>query len=138
MTFITTAADKVLTIIESPYAGDMQLNILYARLACADSISRGEIPFASHLLYPQFLDDTDPAQRKVGFNCAANYYRFACRVVSYVDLGTSTGMTWGQKFANAGGIPAIERRLFPDIFDNLKIIEEIRKNSLTLPQHDVT
>jgi hypothetical protein len=49
-----------LVIIESPYAGDPDGNLAYARAALADSLARGEAPFASHLLYPQVLDDMIP------------------------------------------------------------------------------
>src|SRR5690606_3550939 len=40
-----------LVILESPYAGNIDLNIDYARAAVRDSLSRGESPIASHLLY---------------------------------------------------------------------------------------
>lgn len=50
-------------VIESPLKGDYERNTAYARLALRDSLKRGEIPFASHLLYPQTLDDTDEIRR---------------------------------------------------------------------------
>ena len=54
-----------LVYLESPYAGDIEKNIKYARLCMKDSIDRGEYPFASHLLYTQesILDDDDPVQK---------------------------------------------------------------------------
>ena len=47
-------------IIESPFAGDTETNIKYARECLRDSIFRGEAPLASHVLYTQdgVLDDT--------------------------------------------------------------------------------
>ena len=51
-----------LVYLESPYAGDVEKNIKYARLCMKDSLDRGEYPFASHLLYTQenILNDNDP------------------------------------------------------------------------------
>ena len=49
-------------IIESPYTGDVERNLEYARRCMRDSIKRGEAPFASHLLYthsPSNLTDGD-------------------------------------------------------------------------------
>jgi hypothetical protein len=37
-------------ILESPYAGDVEANVAYARAAVRDSLMRGEAPIASHLL----------------------------------------------------------------------------------------
>ena len=42
-----------LVILESPYAGDVAANVKYARRCVRDSLSRGEAPIASHLLYTQ-------------------------------------------------------------------------------------
>lgn len=46
-------------ILESPYAGEIDRNIRYARACVRDSLLRGESPIASHLLYTQsgILDD---------------------------------------------------------------------------------
>jgi hypothetical protein len=40
-------------ILESPFAGDVERNLRYARAALRDSLHRGEAPLASHLLYTQ-------------------------------------------------------------------------------------
>ena len=40
-------------IFESPYAGNVEENVAYARAAVRDSLLRGELPIASHLLYTQ-------------------------------------------------------------------------------------
>ena len=55
-------------ILESPYAGDIQRNIKYARECLKDSIKRGEAPIASHLLYTQVLDDNIPEERQHGID----------------------------------------------------------------------
>ena len=43
------------TILESPYSGDVEKNIDYAKKCLKDSLERDECPFASHLLYTQVL-----------------------------------------------------------------------------------
>lgn len=37
---------------------------------CRDLAMAGEVPVASHLTYPQFLNDDDPIERGVGMRCA--------------------------------------------------------------------
>jgi len=55
-----------LVFICSPYAGDVAQNIKNARRYCRFAVKQGMIPFAPHLLYPQFLDDKKPEQRSLG------------------------------------------------------------------------
>ena len=52
--------------VVSPYAGDINLHIKEAVALCKRVISERKIPIASHLLYPQMLDDSDPEQRELG------------------------------------------------------------------------
>lgn len=52
--------------IVSKYAGDVETNVADAVRYCKFAISRKRIPVASHLLYPQMLDDNNPADRELG------------------------------------------------------------------------
>lgn len=52
--------------IASPYAGDIAGNTQFAIQCCQFAIQRGYTPVASHLIYPQILDDTIPEQRELG------------------------------------------------------------------------
>lgn len=83
-------------IIESPYAGDVEENLKYARACLIDSLKRGEAPIASHLLYPQVLNDEDPAARtkgiEVGLEVGLAWLDVADLHVFYVDKGFSKGM----------------------------------------------
>jgi len=54
--------------IASPYAGDVEKNIEFAKRACRHVITEGHAFFAPHLLYPQFLNDADPAERQAGLS----------------------------------------------------------------------
>lgn len=84
-----------LVIVESPYAGDVERNIRYARACLADCLARGESPLASHLLYtqPGVLDDTKPEERAKGIAAGFAWRCMAEATVFYVDLGMSRGMT---------------------------------------------
>lgn len=52
--------------VASPYAGDIEGNKKRAIAYCRAVSSAGYMPIASHLLYPQILDDSDLAQRELG------------------------------------------------------------------------
>ena len=57
---------KPLVFVCSPLAGDMERNIKNARRYCRFTVDKGAIPLAPHLLYPQFLEDGNPAERELG------------------------------------------------------------------------
>lgn len=103
-----------IVVLESPYAGDIEGNVAYARLALFDCLERGEAPYASHLLYTQVgvLDDSDLAQRERGMAAGWAFLRCADRVVVYSDLGVSEGMARGIQRAEHHGLE-IEYRSLP-------------------------
>ena len=84
-----------LVILESPYAGDIEENLKYARMCVADSLKRGEAPIASHLLYTQegILDDTIPKERELGIRAGLAWHKVADYAVIYIDNGISKGMS---------------------------------------------
>ncbi len=100
-----------LVIVESPFAGDVEANIAYARAALRDCLDRGEAPYASHLLYtqPGVLDDNDADQRRHGIEAGLAWGRRANATVVYTDRGVSAGMQQGIDRAKAEG-RAIEYR----------------------------
>lgn len=95
---------RPIVYICSPFAGDKERNIDNARRYCAFAVRQGTIPIAPHLLFPQFLDDRDPEDRKLGLlfgkilldRCEA-VWRFGCTV--------STGMAAELERAKRRGIP---------------------------------
>lgn len=101
----------ILVLVESPYAGDVQENVRYARSCMQDCFERGEYPFASHLLYPQVLDDFNLAERELGILAGLAWGKHADRTVVYEDLGISGGMRWGIDAANEAGRPVFYRKL---------------------------
>jgi hypothetical protein len=98
-------------IVESPFAGDIEANIAYARECIRDCLMRGEAPFASHLLYTQagVLDDSIREERAHGINAGHAWMYGAQAVVVYTDRGISKGMEAGINAAETNGIP-VERR----------------------------
>lgn len=96
-----------LVILESPYAGDVDRNVRYARLALADCLRRGEAPIASHLLYtqPGVLDDDKPEERALGIEAGLQWGRVAEAAVFYIDLGWSRGMEAALARHKAEGRP---------------------------------
>lgn len=55
-----------LIYVASPYAGDVEKNIAFAKRACHHAMEQGHAFFAPHLLYPQMLNDADPTERQAG------------------------------------------------------------------------
>lgn len=81
-----------LVILESPYAGNVARNVEYAKRCALDCLNRGESPMVSHLLYTQMLDDTKPAERKLGIAAGLAWRGVADYSVFYVDYGWTPGM----------------------------------------------
>lgn len=94
-----------LVIIESPYAGDIEENVEYARACVRDSLLRGEAPIASHLLHtqPGILRDGVPEERSLGIEAGHEWMRVADLIAVYIDMGTSKGMRWGIRHAEKLG-----------------------------------
>ena len=82
----------LLVVIESPYAGDVERNLVYLNACILDSFMRGEAPIASHGLYPRALDDLYPDQRDLGITAGYAWGVMADFIAVYTDLGISAGM----------------------------------------------
>lgn len=102
-------------ILESPYAGDIETNVEYARRCVRDSLARGEAPIASHLLYtqPGILDDSNAVERQWGIDAGLVWRAVAEASVVYADRGITKGMEYGIAAAKAAGIPVEYRSLNP-------------------------
>lgn len=100
-------------ILESPYAGDIEANVDYARKAARDALSRGESPMVSHLLYtqPGILNDEIPEERQWGIDAGLAWAVCAEMSVVYIDRGISKGMEYGIKNAKDNNRPIDYRRI---------------------------
>ena len=100
-------------VLESPYAGDIKLNLRYLRACMRDCLLRSEAPFASHGLYtqPGVLHDEVPEERKHGIEAGFAWRRGSDYTVVYIDLGFSDGMKYGIKHAAGIGHEVVFRKL---------------------------
>ena len=107
---------RTLVNLESPYAGDIELNTLYARFCMHDSIiNHGEAPFASHLLYtqPHVLREEVPRERQLGIEAGRDFSAMTQKTIMYLDLGLSSGMRYANEHAGDTDHP-IEQRTLPE------------------------
>ena len=56
---------RPLVYICSPLSGDVPGNTERARKFCRFALEKGQIPLAPHLMFPQFVNDDDPAEREL-------------------------------------------------------------------------
>lgn len=99
-------------IIESPYAGNIEKNVEYAKKCMKDSFERGEAPYLSHLLYPLVLNDNITKERNLGIMAGLEWGKCADKTVVYTDLGISKGMEYGIENAIKNNRPIEYRKLF--------------------------
>ena len=64
--------------VASKYAGDVDVNTNAAIGYCRYVIDQGFMPVASHLIYPQVLNDDNPSERNLGL-------RFGLALLSVCD-----------------------------------------------------
>jgi hypothetical protein len=103
-------------ILESPFAGNVNKNIRYARACVRDCVQKGDAPIASHLLYtqPGILNDDIPEERQLGIDSGLAWGTEAEATVLYVDLGVSNGMKYGIARAKKENRPIEERTIGTD------------------------
>lgn len=103
----------MLVILESPFAGNIEQHIEYARKCMRDCFMRGEYPFASHLLYTQegILDDNITKERNLGICAGLEWGKNAVKTVVYTDFGISKGMEYGIELAIKEGRDVEYRKL---------------------------
>jgi hypothetical protein len=112
---LASLRNRPCVIVESPYRGatEVPMNVArnrdYACAAVGDALARGEAPFASHLFYTQFLDDSHEASRRTGMMCGWAWLSRATLVAVYLDLGWSDGMREGVALARSMKIRVEER-----------------------------
>lgn len=56
---------RPLVYVCSAYSGDVTANVKKARQYCRFALEQGQIPLAPHLLFPQFVNEDDPAEREL-------------------------------------------------------------------------
>lgn len=90
--------------IASPYAGDVEGNVAFAKAACRLAMEQGNTPVAAHLLYPQMLDDAVPEERELGIRLGLKLLE-ACSEMWLCGSRISSGMQKELEAAGRLGIP---------------------------------
>ena len=85
------AESRAIVYICSPYAGDTVRNILAAQKYCRYAVDKGYLPFAPHLLFPQFLKEENPAERSLGLSFG-NVFMDRCSEIWIFGSEYSPGM----------------------------------------------
>lgn len=56
---------RPLVYVASAYSGDVIKNTEKAKQYCRFAMEQGQIPLAPHLMFPQFMNDDDTAEREL-------------------------------------------------------------------------
>lgn len=107
-------AEGKIVYIASPYAGDTEKNVRFAKAACRLAMEEGSTPIAAHLLYPQMLDDSVPEQRELGIRMGLKLLE-ACSELWLCGSRISEGMQEELKAAWKHGVPV--RRIPGDMVE---------------------
>lgn len=83
---------RPLVYVCSRFAGDVSRNVRAARKYCKFVVRKNALPLAPHLLYPQFLDDKNPEERKLGMTFSKILMDKCNEVWIFSDDGFSSGM----------------------------------------------
>lgn len=101
---------KKLVFVSTPFHADtgaeMQRNIRLAQRICKQVLEDGDIPYAPHLLFPQFLDDADARQRAAGI-CAGIAMLRRCDILVFSGRSVTDGMVQEMNAASDLGIPIV-------------------------------
>jgi len=98
-------------VIESPWAGNVNANRLYALRCLRDSLQQGESPFMSHLLYPLVSENFSREERDRGMKAGREWIEVADRLIMYIDYGVSPGMNMARERAEELRIEIVVRKI---------------------------
>ena len=93
-----------LIYVASPYAGDIERNMKFAKEACRLVMNEGHAFFAPHLLYPQVLDDGCPEERQLGLDMGKKMLTSCDELWAFGDF-ISPGMKGEIDMATQCNIP---------------------------------
>jgi hypothetical protein len=92
------------TYICSPFKGDTTRNTANAARYCRFALDQERMPIAPHLLFPQFMEDDDPAERELGMSFGLRLLA-GCAEVWVFGGNISRGMRREIDKARHKGIP---------------------------------
>lgn len=92
----------------SPLRGDYEGNTKRAREYCDEVARRGHVPYAPHLFFTQFLDDTIAEEREAGIRLGLYELAKSDEVWAFIPpAGPSEGMRREMDLARMIGIPVV-------------------------------
>ena len=92
----------------SPYRGDVETNVQNARKYCRAAVELGCLPIAPHLLFPQFMNDDDPAERGVAIEMDFNLIGICDEIWAFgLDRPTEV-MRAKIRWAEGTGVPVLD------------------------------
>ena len=94
----------MLIYVASPYAGNVEENVEFAKRACRHVMECGHAFFAPHLLYPAILDDGIPEERKLGIDMGLAMLQ-RCDELWLFGENMSAGMQAEKDEAERIGLP---------------------------------
>lgn len=106
-----------LAYICSPCRGDYEKNIIKAQEYCREAMNDGLLPLAPHVYFTQFVDDSNPEERKLGLRCGLQLLRY-CQLIRVYGCEVSAGMYDEIQLA---GVLDIEIQVFgpPEFIENV-------------------
>ena len=84
--------------VSSPFSGNVERNIIKARDYCRYVVDRNHIPLAPHLLFPQFMDDSNLEERSKAIGFGLELLKLCDEVWVFGDT-ISSGMEEEMEFA---------------------------------------
>ena len=90
----------------SPYRGDVAENIAFAKRCCLEVIRAGEVPFAPHIYFTQFLNDNIPQERELGITCGLEVLSL-CNEIWFFGDKITDGMLAEIDYAKQHGIDIV-------------------------------
>lgn len=84
--------ESEIVYICSPYRGDKDRNIVYARELLRHALARGFSPICPHLYLPQILDDDKPEEREQALRVGRELLKYCDVVMVGARYGISEGM----------------------------------------------
>lgn len=98
------AEKRKLIYVASPLRGNYEKNMAKARQYCKYVANRGHIPYAPHLLFTQFMDDTIPEERAAGIAMGKEMLKRCDELWVFGEV-ISEGMASEIELAKELGIP---------------------------------
>ncbi|MBE8232530.1 MAG: hypothetical protein HAW67_02255 [Endozoicomonadaceae bacterium] len=90
-------------IVESPFKGGIHQNVTYCYKKIVQMMRKGYLPFASHLMYTQFLDDRCIQERSLGIDTGLKLYPVCHEGIFLLERGFTDGMKGAYKYAHDNG-----------------------------------